>query len=156
MIEIQLRREHGIDCKEKHHGGLDLYDCECSEEAFKGLKPLITQIGNKEVTLPPSTFMKRKDGKCTLLMYPNDVSLSVERKWVVGDLFLQNYYTIFDVKDKKIGMVAPKGADSNLMKAPVATPVQAPANVTQAPAKATLNSTSAAVQIADSSDKKNK
>lgn len=49
-------------------------------------------------------------------MYPNDVSLSVERKWVVGDLFLQNYYTIFDVKEKKIGMIAPKGSSNTLMK----------------------------------------
>jgi hypothetical protein len=88
MIELQLRNHYGINCKEKHHGGLDLYDCECTEEAFSNLKPLVTQIGNKEVTLPPSTFMKRKDDKCTLLMYPNDVSLTSERKWVVGDLFL--------------------------------------------------------------------
>lgn len=49
-------------------------------------------------------------------MYPNDVSLSVERKWVVGDLFLQNYYTIFDVKEKKIGMIAPVGSSTPLMK----------------------------------------
>ena len=127
MIEIQLRNHHGIDCREKHHGGLDLYDCECSEEAFKNLKPLVTQIGNKEITLPPSTFMKRKDGKCTLLMYPNDVSLSVERKWVVGDLFLQNYYTIFDVKEKKIGMIAPKGGSSNSLMKPMAIKPEAPA-----------------------------
>lgn len=72
--------------------------------------------------MPPSTFMKRKDGKCTLLMYPNDVSLSVERKWVVGDLFLQNYYTIFDVKEKKIGMIAPKGSSNTLMKPMAAKP----------------------------------
>jgi hypothetical protein len=83
----------------------------------------VTQIGNKEVTMPPSTFMKRKDGKCTLLMYPNDVSLSVERKWVVGDLFLQNYYTIFDMKEKKIGMIAPKGSSNTLMKPIAAEPV---------------------------------
>jgi len=116
MIEIELRTNHGIDCKEKHHGGLDLYDCTCTEKQFRNLKPLVTQIGNKEVTLPVSTFMKRNEGKCTLLMYPNDVSLSVERKWVVGDLFLQNYYTIFDVKEKKIGMIAPKGSSGTLMK----------------------------------------
>lgn len=87
VIEIALR-DQNIHCKEKHHGGLDLYDCECTAEAFKNLAPLETLIGDKMVTLPPSTFMKRQDGKCTLLMYPNDVSLSVERKWVVGDLFL--------------------------------------------------------------------
>jgi hypothetical protein len=67
------------------------------------------------VTLPPSTFMKRQDGKCTLLMYPNDVSLSVERKWVVGDLFLQNFYSIFDMKQKRIGLIPPKGAEGNML-----------------------------------------
>jgi len=54
-------------------------------------------------------------------MYPNDVSLTSERKWVVGDLFLQNYYTIFDVKEKKIGMIAPKGSSKTLM-VPAAVP----------------------------------
>ena len=84
------------------------------------------------VTLPPSTFMKRHDGKCTLLMYPNDVSLSVERKWVVGDLFLQNFYSIFDMKNKKIGLIPPKGATNNMMHT-METPKEEPKKENEAP-----------------------
>jgi hypothetical protein len=46
------------------------------------------------------------DGSCNLLMHPNeDTSLSVEQKWIVGDTFLRNFYTIFDWKNKKIALL---------------------------------------------------
>jgi len=41
-------------------------------------------------------------------MYPSDQSLGVEYKWVVGDLFMQNFYSIFDWKNKRIGFAEPK------------------------------------------------
>jgi len=52
VIEIALR-DYSINCKEKHHGGLDLYDCACTQEAFDKLPSLETLIGDKMVTLPP-------------------------------------------------------------------------------------------------------
>jgi len=66
--------------------------------------------------VPVSSFL-RKNGneKCTLLMYPNDdTSLTVDSKWVVGDAFLSNFYTIFDWKEKKVGFCPPKGATTVL------------------------------------------
>ena len=65
-------------------------------------------------------------------MYPNDVSLSVERKWVVGDLFLQNFYSIFDMKNKKIGLIPPKGATNNMMHT-METPKEEPKKENEAP-----------------------
>lgn len=42
-------------------------------------------------------------------MYPNDdLSLTVDSKWVVGDTFLSNFYSIFDWKQKKVGLIKPK------------------------------------------------
>jgi hypothetical protein len=108
FIEQALEKQ-GIVCKEEHHGGLDLYDCSCSDEQYNGLKPFVTQIGDKDVEIPVSSFLKKKnENTCTLLMYPNDVSMSVAYQWVMGDLFLQNFYTIFDMKGKRIGLVEPK------------------------------------------------
>lgn len=108
LIEDALK-DQGIACKEQHGGDLDLYECECSQESYDKLKPLETKIGDKTVALPVRSFLKRKDnGACTLLMYPNDVSQSVEFKWVMGDLFMQNYYSIFDYKNKRIGLIDPK------------------------------------------------
>lgn len=48
------------------------------------------------------------EGQCQLLMYPKDMSESIEYKWVVGDKFLQNFYTIFDAKQKRVALLAPK------------------------------------------------
>jgi hypothetical protein len=39
-------------------------------------------------------------------MHPNeDISMSVEQKWVVGDSFLSNFYSIFDWKNKRVALV---------------------------------------------------
>lgn len=55
-------------------------------------------------------------------MHPNeDTSLSVEQKWIVGDTFLRNFYTIFDWKNKSIALLQPKGSD---MKSIEGTPKQ--------------------------------
>jgi len=57
-----------------------------------------------------ASYLKKKTGeqdKCILLMHPHDVSLSVDYKWVMGDQFLQNFYSIFDYKKKRIALVAP-------------------------------------------------
>jgi len=66
-------------------------------------------VGDKDIDLPVRSYLKRRDdGKCVLLMHPNDVSLGVESKWVMGDLFMQNFYSIFDYKNKRIGLIDPK------------------------------------------------
>lgn len=47
-------------------------------------------------------------------MYPNDdLSLTVDSKWVVGDTFLSNFYSIFDWKQKKVGLIKPKSDSDN-------------------------------------------
>ena len=66
------------------------------------------QIGGNSFEVPVSSILSQSgSGKCKLLMYPNDVSLSVDYEWVMGDLFLQNFYTIFDLKNKRVGFVEP-------------------------------------------------
>lgn len=102
--------DQGIPCEENHSGdSLELYDCECPQDKYNALKPFTFKAGEKVVELEKSTFLKRKgEGKCQLIMYPTDQSLGVEYKWVVGDLFMQNFYSIFDWKNKRIGLVEPK------------------------------------------------
>ena len=108
QIEKSLA-DQGIPCEENHTGdNLELYQCECSDEKIKALKPFTFKAGEKTVELAVTSFLKKKDdNKCILLMYPSDQSLTVEYKWVVGDLFMQNFYSIFDWKNKRIGLVEP-------------------------------------------------
>lgn len=112
-IEAALKN-FNIECTEQHSGnGLDLYECDCNNEDYAKLKPFEIKSGGKSFEIPVSAFLKKKENKCTLLMYPNDdTSLTVERKWVVGDTFLSNFYSIFDWKQKKVGLVKPKGDPS--------------------------------------------
>jgi hypothetical protein len=87
IIEAALA-EKGVKCEENHNGGLDLYECACPDEAYNNLQPLQTQVGGKAINIPVAAYLKKKSddpSRCTLLMHPNDVSLSVDYKWVMGD-----------------------------------------------------------------------
>jgi hypothetical protein len=50
----------------------------------------------------------KDDNKCKLLMHPYDISMTATYKWVVGIQFLQNFYSIFDVQNKKVGLIEAK------------------------------------------------
>ena len=109
-IENALKN-YNIECNEEHSGnGLDLYECQCEDEDYQKLQPFEIKSGGKLFQIPVSAFLRKNDEtKCTLLMYPNDdTSLTVDQKWVVGDTFLSNFYSIFDWKQKKVGLVQPK------------------------------------------------
>ena len=68
-------------------------------------------------------------------MYPNDdLSLTVDSKWVVGDTFLSNFYSIFDWKQKKVGLIKPKSDNDNNDKNDK-TPVKEEVKEVAAPAK---------------------
>lgn len=36
------------------------------------------------------------------------MSTSIDYKWVAGDKFLSNFYTIFDTKKKRVALLTPK------------------------------------------------
>jgi hypothetical protein len=43
-------------------------------------------------------------------MHPYDISMTATYKWVIGVQFLQNFYSIFDIANKKVGLVESKDA----------------------------------------------
>ena len=55
--------------------------------------------------MPVKSYFSRDDqnGECKLLLHPY-----TDSKWVVGAEFLQNYYSIYDFKNKKIGLIESK------------------------------------------------
>ena len=48
--------------------------------------------------------------KCKILMHPYDISMTATYKWVIGVQFLQNFYSIFDIQNKKVGLIESKDA----------------------------------------------
>ena len=63
----------------------------------------------KQIVMPRETYIKDKGaGKCQLLLNPNDMQIGArygEDYWVMGDQFMQAYYTIFDNKNWRVGLV---------------------------------------------------
>lgn len=63
--------------------------------------------------LPPNEyFMLDDSGSYRLLISPSDEMQLLDEdkgdmsaKWIVGDQFLQNYYSIFDFENKRIGLI---------------------------------------------------
>jgi hypothetical protein len=71
-IEKALESQ-GILCKDFNSGdSLELYQCECTDEQLANVQPFEFKVGQKSVDLQPSSFLKKKGDKCTLLMYPSD------------------------------------------------------------------------------------
>ena len=111
-----------MTCKKEGNYDLDMYDCFCSKEQYDKLKPLELNINGKWMKLPVEAWMSFNPNKkkvseeeegpsppqCQILLHPYDISMTATYKWVIGLQFLQNFYSIFDVKNKKVGLIEVK------------------------------------------------
>ena len=48
---------------------------------------------------------RKENQKCKILMHPYDISMTATYKWVIGLQFLQNFYSIFDIENKRVGLI---------------------------------------------------
>jgi hypothetical protein len=96
-------------CKKDGFGDLDMYACPCDKGQYAKLKPMQLKINSKLFSLPVNAWMSfdesRENKECKILMHPYDISMTATYKWVVGIQFLQNFYSIFDIQNKKIGLI---------------------------------------------------
>jgi len=81
-------------------------------------------LGGSEFVMPRDSFIRSEEGggdHCKLLLTSSDMDTSGSRSasgdffgdsgstnWLLGDQFLQNYYSIYDFDKKKIGLVEAK------------------------------------------------
>lgn len=83
--------------------------CDCDGEDDEKFPTLAMQVGNNN--LKHWFYLKGRDylyfsvkrQKCSLLIKPELSSTS--RMWLMGDPFLRAYYSIYDMDNKRIGMV---------------------------------------------------
>lgn len=66
----------------------------------------------KVLTIPRELYIRDKgEGKCRLLLNPNDMQIGAnygDNYWIMGDQFMQRYYTIYDHANWRMGLVESK------------------------------------------------
>jgi hypothetical protein len=72
------------------------YKCRSSDN----LPDITISLGNNSYTIPPSLYVIDKD--CTLGFVYGDLS-AVNISWILGDVFMRNYYTVFDMENSRVG-----------------------------------------------------
>jgi len=76
-----------------------LLKCECPEGGINKFPTLNFTLENYSLSLPPSFYIDQDQNVCTILID----GVSGIDMWVLGDVFLRYYYTVFDADNKQIG-----------------------------------------------------
>ncbi|KAF4797536.1 Pepsin A [Turdus rufiventris] len=77
---------------------------EISCEAVSNLPSLIFHIHGREFPVPPRAYVLRSNGYCTLGLQGMDVPTEEGELWILGDVFIREYYVIFDRANNKVGL----------------------------------------------------
>ena len=76
-----------------------LLKCSCPDEDINNFPTLTLTFQNYSLSLPPSYYINQDQNICTLLIN----GVPGIKMWILGDVFLRYYYTIFDADNKQIG-----------------------------------------------------
>ncbi|CDW71184.1 eukaryotic aspartyl protease family protein [Stylonychia lemnae] len=74
----------------------NLYFCLCTPENLKTFPSLKIQLGNNVYSMPWESYIQ----KIMSMDFPYGTGF-----WILGDNFLNNYYTIFDLEQQRVGFV---------------------------------------------------
>ncbi|XP_005046600.1 PREDICTED: pepsin A-like isoform X1 [Ficedula albicollis] len=77
---------------------------EISCEAASNLPNLVFHIHGKEFPVPPRAYVLRSNGYCSLGLQGMDVPTEEGELWILGDVFIREYYVIFDRANNKVGL----------------------------------------------------
>lgn len=83
----------------------------CSQKTYEKLPDINILIGNNQYVLPKESYIHREFGFCYLLVIAKDFRESGmfgRNMWILGNNFLSNYYSIYDLENQRIGLVESK------------------------------------------------
>merc|ERR1711918_250469 len=70
----------------------------------------ITLGGGKKFTLEGKDYVLQVSGQCLFAFMPIELPPKLGEMWILGDVFMRKYYTVFDYGNKRVGMAPAKAA----------------------------------------------
>ena len=71
----------------------------------------LTLGGGKKFTLEAKDYVQvQGEGPCLFTIMPFEMSPKLGEMWILGDVFMRKYYTVFDYGNKRVGMAPVKAA----------------------------------------------
>ncbi|NXR83240.1 PEPA protein, partial [Pycnonotus jocosus] len=77
---------------------------EISCQAVSNLPNLIFHINGRDFPVPPRAYVLRSDGYCSLGLQGMDTPTEEGELWILGDVFIREYYVIFDRANDRVGL----------------------------------------------------
>lgn len=123
--------DYGVKCSDPQgaHSSTATPTCECA--SFTQLPSIQMRLnhnarfreenGGQWFDLPPSSYMEKvgETGCGTLRLTPSNEKFGKGNPsdyWILGDIFLQNYYSIYDYPNSKMGLVEARPLGGNPKK----------------------------------------
>ena len=96
VIEARTEIEYSV----KNDFGLETFPCS-KKKTYAALPSIQITLDGYDYTIPPASYIGYNEGMCTLKIMTN----TRDKNFItLGLNFFENYYTVFDVGQKRIGL----------------------------------------------------